>query len=231
VRGRVVDARTGEPIPAAQVFIADLDIGVLSRQDGSFDLPLVEADVSGGPLTLAVERIGYRRDSSDVAARPGETVAVEFRLSKEALQLDEVIVLGSAAGTQRRASGSAVLGRAAVSVVSAGDPALLGEDGWRRATRPEAEAAMGFAIATSPDLGVVEIELGAIGGIRAVRVRQALLSGGTLTLIETATDVSVVGSATFDDLPVAVVRRRGVVIIGSAPLTPAALEAELERIP
>jgi hypothetical protein len=41
IAGRVLDAASGQPIPAAQVFISDLDIGVLSQQNGSYLLPNV----------------------------------------------------------------------------------------------------------------------------------------------------------------------------------------------
>ena len=56
VYGQVTEARTGLPIPAVQVFIATLDMGGLSQQNGRFLLQGVPA----GTHTLTANRVGYR---------------------------------------------------------------------------------------------------------------------------------------------------------------------------
>ena len=43
ITGRVVDAQTGEPLPAVQVFIAGSGIGALSQQNGRYLLLNVPA--------------------------------------------------------------------------------------------------------------------------------------------------------------------------------------------
>jgi hypothetical protein len=68
IAGRVIDAQSGQTIPAAQVFIADLDIGVLTQQNGSYIL----LNVPAGPREVTVQRIGYRQvvqTATVVAAR------------------------------------------------------------------------------------------------------------------------------------------------------------------
>jgi len=104
VAGRVVDAQSGQTIPAAQVFISALDIGVLSQQNGSYIL----LNVPAGQHTVTVQRIGYRQVEQVVSVTAGETAVLDFRITEEALQLDEIIITGTPGGTQRRAIGNTV---------------------------------------------------------------------------------------------------------------------------
>jgi hypothetical protein len=104
IAGRVIDAGSTLPIPAAQVFIADLDLGVLSQQNGSYIL----LNVPVGPRTVTVQRIGYRQVTQTVTVAAGQTAVLDFRITEEALQLDEIIITGTPGGTQRRAIGNAV---------------------------------------------------------------------------------------------------------------------------
>ena len=104
VTGRVLDAQRGQPIPAVQVFISSLDLGGLTQQNGRYLLQNVPA----GTHTLSVSRIGYRTTEVQVTVGGGQTVEQNFTLSEEALQLDEIIVTGTAGGTRRRAMGNVV---------------------------------------------------------------------------------------------------------------------------
>jgi len=120
IAGRVIDGGTNQPIPAAQVFIADLDIGVLSQQNGSYIL----LNVPAGPRSVTVQRIGYRQVSQNVTVAAGQTAVLDFRITEEALALDEIIITGTPGGTQRRAIGNAVASVEAASVVQ--DVAISG---------------------------------------------------------------------------------------------------------
>lgn len=104
IAGRVVDAQSGQTVPAAQVFIAALDVGVLTQQNGGYLL----LNVPAGTHTVTVQRIGYRESTQQVTVTTGQTTVVDFRISEEALQLDEIIITGTAGGTQRRALGNSI---------------------------------------------------------------------------------------------------------------------------
>ena len=104
VTGRVTDSQSGQPVASVQIFIAGLDIGVLTQQNGRFLLQNVPA----GTHTVSAERIGYNTQTAEVSLGAGETVVQNFTLTEEALQLDEVIVTGTPGGTQRRAIGNSV---------------------------------------------------------------------------------------------------------------------------
>ncbi|MEX2048902.1 MAG: SusC/RagA family TonB-linked outer membrane protein [Gemmatimonadota bacterium] len=104
IAGRIMDAQSGQTIPAAQVFIADLDIGVLSQQNGSYIL----LNVPAGNRAVTVQRIGYGQITQNVVVAAGQTAVLDFRVAQQALQLDEVVVTGTAGGTARRALGNSV---------------------------------------------------------------------------------------------------------------------------
>jgi TonB-linked SusC/RagA family outer membrane protein len=104
VVGRVTDQQTGEPIAAAQVFVADLELGALTQQNGSYLL----VNVPTGEHTVTVQLIGYSDASQVVTVTEGGTAVLDFRIAEEALQLQEVIVTGTAGGSARRALGNSI---------------------------------------------------------------------------------------------------------------------------
>jgi TonB-dependent SusC/RagA subfamily outer membrane receptor len=104
ITGRVLDAESGRPVPAAQVFIADMDVGVLTQQNGSYVL----LEVPAGTWTVSVQRSGYRGATEGLVVSAGGAAALHFRLRQEALALEETILGGTPLGTSRRALGSTV---------------------------------------------------------------------------------------------------------------------------
>jgi TonB-linked SusC/RagA family outer membrane protein len=118
VTGRVVDSHTLQPLSSAQVFIAELSIGTLTRDDGRYLL----VNVPAGTHRLQAQIIGYRTASTQVSVTAGAQSAVDVLLSQDALALDEVVVTGTPGGTQRRALGN-VVGRVNADAVGAVSPA------------------------------------------------------------------------------------------------------------
>jgi beta-lactamase regulating signal transducer with metallopeptidase domain len=84
ITGRVIDAQSGQTIPAAQVFIPNLEIGMLSQENGSFIL--VNVPVGTRPVT--VRKSGYRLVTVNVTVTDGQTTALDFRITEQALQLN-----------------------------------------------------------------------------------------------------------------------------------------------
>jgi len=104
VTGRVVEANTQRPLAGAQVSIPGTGQGVLASEDGRFLL----LNVPAGEATIRVEMIGYARQERTVNVTTGGTVVADFELLREAIGLEEIIVTGTAGGTQRRAIGNVV---------------------------------------------------------------------------------------------------------------------------
>jgi TonB-dependent SusC/RagA subfamily outer membrane receptor len=104
VSGLVQSAQGGQPLAATQIFIADLDLGGLSQQNGRYLL----LNVPVGTHTVSAQRIGYRLQTSQVTVVSGQTIALDFIMTEEAISLDAVVVTGVAGGSQRRAVGNVV---------------------------------------------------------------------------------------------------------------------------
>jgi TonB-linked SusC/RagA family outer membrane protein len=102
--GVVQDQQGGLPVPSVQVFIADLNLGGLTQQNGRFLLQNVPA----GTHTVTAERLGYRSQTQTVNVAAGQTVTLNWTIIEQAIQLDEVIVTGTPGGTRRRAIGNAI---------------------------------------------------------------------------------------------------------------------------
>ncbi|MFO8174660.1 MAG: SusC/RagA family TonB-linked outer membrane protein [Longimicrobiales bacterium] len=112
VGGTVLDENTLEPLPGAQVVVEGTDLGSLTNSDGRF---LIQG-VSGTEVTIRVVMMGY--GSQTVEARVGAT-DLRILLGQTALELDELVVTGTAGDTRRRVLGNAV------SQVSGADAATL----------------------------------------------------------------------------------------------------------
>ena len=104
VSGRVVDALSGAPIDVAYIHIDELSLGTDSRPNGSFTL----GNVRAGQYEVVVERLGFTRQTQQVTVTAGGVVTLNFQVSRDALQLDEILVTGTAGGTRARAIGNAV---------------------------------------------------------------------------------------------------------------------------
>jgi TonB-linked SusC/RagA family outer membrane protein len=102
--GVVLNQAGGLPVPSVQVFIADLNLGGLTQQNGRFLLQNVPA----GTHTVSAERLGYRSQTQTVNVAAGQTVTLNWTIIEQAIQLDEVIVTGTPGGTRRRAIGNSV---------------------------------------------------------------------------------------------------------------------------
>ena len=105
ISGIVTDAGTGAPLEAVQVSVAGTTIGTTTNAEGRYTI----ASVPAGAVTLQVRRIGYTAGGrSNVAVAAGQTATADFQLTVAARALDEVVVTGTAGGTQKRAIGNVV---------------------------------------------------------------------------------------------------------------------------
>ncbi|WP_201985960.1 carboxypeptidase-like regulatory domain-containing protein [Hymenobacter rubidus] len=98
LRGRVVDAETHQPIPNAQVGVANNRIGTSTNDEGRFALS-IPAAYAQEKLTVAL--LGYRSYSQPLPPLPGPELRIELKISPAAL--GEVQVTGSVLGIVREA--------------------------------------------------------------------------------------------------------------------------------
>jgi iron complex outermembrane receptor protein len=87
ISGKITDSKTGEPIPGANVFILDSDIGSASDADGNYS---IEEIVSGSEITVSV--IGYE-DMSLFA----DSKILDFSMTASVVEMSQLEVLASRA--------------------------------------------------------------------------------------------------------------------------------------
>ena len=104
VTGTVREQATGSPVESAQVFLEGLQLGALTRADGGFLI----LNVPAGTHTLSVQTLGYRTESVSITVASGQTVVQNLFVSQQALQLDEVVVTGTASASRVREIGNSV---------------------------------------------------------------------------------------------------------------------------
>ena len=90
--GSVRDAEDGMVLDHAQVYIAALNMSALWGADGRFTI----ADVPAGEHLLAAELIGYETATTTVLVVAGETATVGLELMASVVELEEVVVTGTA---------------------------------------------------------------------------------------------------------------------------------------
>ena len=103
VSGRVVDDR-GVGISGAQVFLVQPAISTATGTDGNYALQRVPA----GTQTVHVRMLGFSPDSASVTVVSGGTVTQDFALSRDPLQLQEMVVTGTQSPRQNLAASVAV---------------------------------------------------------------------------------------------------------------------------
>ncbi len=99
VAGTVVDEQEA-PVANAQVYVEETGVGTLTNAQGAFRLA-----VSPGEVTIRVVILGFRTETRTVTA-PAE--GLSFSLVTAAINLDALVVTGTAGAVERRAVGTAI---------------------------------------------------------------------------------------------------------------------------
>ncbi|WP_369793850.1 TonB-dependent receptor [Mangrovimonas sp. TPBH4] len=98
IRGVITDDN-GLSVPGATVAIDSLKKGAVSDFDGAYTL----LEVPEGTHTVTVKYLGYSDISKEATVVPGGTVVLDFTLTSENTELDEVLVTGYGLSGQARA--------------------------------------------------------------------------------------------------------------------------------
>src|SRR5690349_3749831 len=101
IAGTVLTAATLTPLQGAEVRVQNAATSVFTDVSGRFRL----TNVPDGPATIVVRRLRYQPLTQTIAAGVTE---VRLLMAEATVQLDEVVVTGTAVGTQQRSVGNAV---------------------------------------------------------------------------------------------------------------------------
>lgn len=116
VTGRVVDARTGDPLAGAVASIEGTQIRTQTDEDGRYRL----VDLPPGPQVLRVLMIGYAPVRVQFVVPASGTIERDVRLAVSALEMEGIVVTADAAGRARGELGTAsVIDREAIKHLTA----------------------------------------------------------------------------------------------------------------
>ncbi len=220
VTGKVTD-ESGRPLEAAQVIVQGLDVGTLTRADGSFELLF---DPRPGTLlddvSLTAGLIGYGTESRPLTLLGRDSAAAEFRLSSAALGLNELVVAGAQSPTAEAAADAprAATRQDAASVV------------WRAASRAAAEAEAGFRILTIPEREVTGVSVATVGDDAFVRVVQGLEGGSTVELVEGRSPIPPALASAPEGQARVTLRQGTLYLSATAPMSREALEELIQSV-
>ena len=100
--GTVTDATSGAPVTGADVWIDGTRFQVVSRDDGRFLL----IGVTPGVYTVRIFRIGYGAQERAATVVGGETLELNFQLTRQAIDLDEIVATGYGSSSRRALTGA-----------------------------------------------------------------------------------------------------------------------------
>jgi len=104
IAGSVNAASTMEPLSGVQVSVRGTGLGTLTEDDGQFSI----RGVPTGEQTVVFRLIGYSVQRRTVQVQAGQTTTVEIELGQQALEMEQIVVTGTAGGARRREIGNTV---------------------------------------------------------------------------------------------------------------------------
>lgn len=91
IRGKVIDAVTGQALPGANIYVEHTTVGTAAKANGEYTI----AKAPVGNYHLVASMIGYRMEHKEFKLNVGETVIVDFHLSPTILEMGAVVVTGT----------------------------------------------------------------------------------------------------------------------------------------
>lgn len=93
--GKVSEAKTGEALPAVDVFIRELQRGVVTDKDGNYSI----TNLPEGNFTFQFSYVGYKTEVKNFEIKPGNN-NLDVSLQPTNLELGEVVVIGSSVSSK-----------------------------------------------------------------------------------------------------------------------------------
>lgn len=104
IEGWVTAAGTGRPVADVRVEVLGTTLVGTTGANGRY----VIRGVPAGTQTVRAGAIGYSRMEGSTTVATGQTVTLDFTLNRAVIQMDEVVVTGTAGGQQKRELGITV---------------------------------------------------------------------------------------------------------------------------
>ena len=104
ITGRVLVEGSDQAVASAQVFIVGTQLGSLSSADGRFRI----LNVPAGDHQLRAVLLGMKPVVQAVTVAAGGTATVNISMTRAALELDQIVVTGTAGAARQREVGNAI---------------------------------------------------------------------------------------------------------------------------
>ncbi len=104
IRGTVTDVATLRPLSSARVILVGQNMEARTNDAGSFEF----RNLPQGQYTVRVMFIGYSRMDQAVTVTTGQVAVVDVSMTRAPVQLDEMVVTGTAGRTEIREIGNSV---------------------------------------------------------------------------------------------------------------------------
>jgi TonB-dependent starch-binding outer membrane protein SusC len=104
IAGRVTSEGSSQPVVSAQVFLVGTQLGSLTSADGRYRL----LNVPAGTYQLRIVLIGMKPVVQPVTVVAGSTATVDIQMTRAALELDQIVVTGTAGGARQREVGNTI---------------------------------------------------------------------------------------------------------------------------
>lgn len=102
--GHVINSKTGEHVPYVSVFIEGTAIGTTTDESGHFHL----SNCPEGTFNVIVRGLGYKTVSQSVLFERDKTLEIDFRITPDAIALNQVVVTATQHAVSRMESPSVV---------------------------------------------------------------------------------------------------------------------------
>jgi TonB-dependent starch-binding outer membrane protein SusC len=106
ISGTVTDAR-GDAIVGASVHIQSMSIGTVTKNDGTYEFSVRQADVKGQQVELTASIIGHKKKVVRITLA-GDRIVQNFQLEEDVFQAEAVVVTGIVSKTSKDVSEVAV---------------------------------------------------------------------------------------------------------------------------
>ncbi|HEX6940308.1 MAG TPA: TonB-dependent receptor, partial [Longimicrobiales bacterium] len=104
ITGEVRAEATNQPLIGVQVSLEGTGYGAVTNNIGRYLI----LDVPAGSYTLRVELIGYGTVTRSITVAPGQALNVDVTLRQRAIELESLVVTGTAGAARRRELGTSV---------------------------------------------------------------------------------------------------------------------------
>lgn len=150
ITGRITNFPAGEPLEGASVFIAGSNLGSATSRQGLYRIEFLLNSTRANEIELRVEYIGYATASFTLPIKPGPVI-MDFKLTEQAIMLDEIVATPNNEGEISRKEKSRGY---ASQIMTAADLERMGTTDWVTALRSRVAGlditGTGGIIGTSP---------------------------------------------------------------------------------